>query len=566
MLEVKTKDFIEYINTLKSERERHDHYKDCVDYATDMAVHAYGEKPERILERNRPRENPEVTEYRLESYEPKTKAKFQKALIVTKKMFNDTLYQIHWPNENVISQEENTLEYYMNDVLDVLGYMQEEGLKQVIAQPNGVFAVLPGRPQPEDQYPVPYLTSYEESRVLDYKTGEYYIIHIAGDLGTDGKILVFDEVGIYPFEERRDGQTTNFHLVEEDIFIHNFGEVPVWFHGGIMENGWYRSFYDAAIPFWNKAIAHDSDLDGVMINHAYPHMWVMEMDCKATGCFNGKVKDDSGKWNNCSSCMGTGKVFTKSPFEYYPINQEAFPNTEAVIPPLGFVSPDPSIIQQLKDTVKELMEEGMVALNMHVVTGMNQSGRAKEWDRTELYESIRTISDLMFDRHYAYAAWFISRYRYEYSIGAEGIKKIQPKISAPQNFDILTISDITEEIKFSESLSPTYRTALEKDAATKRFSASSEVSELLVAMLELDPFSGISRDTKMLMLADGTVRRRDVVISDNIKDFVERAAEENKNFYEMDRRKQQELMIAYAQEVIADAEPEPEVPVETPNE
>lgn len=544
-------------------KEQHDLYQETVEYAEDVAVHAYGKKPEKILDRSRPRETPEVKEYRLQIYEPKTKAKFNKALGILQKMFNDKLFSIKWskPASTKIKEDETLQNYCTEDYPihnSIINYFKSEGLKKVLSNPMGLFTVTLDSEVNENEFNKPVVDFYTEDQIIGYKENVYYVIHVDGELDKNSILWVYDDIGIYVYKEiKQNGNTKphRFELIEE--YIHNFREIPLWRARGIFEYGVYKSFFDAAFPYWNKAINHDSDLDGVLVNQAYPHMYAVEVDCDNQECQNGKINVQDRVYD-CQRCLGTGKVTTnRGTYGYFSINEDKLADNPAIVPPLGFVSPDSAIIEYLDNKIERLMDQGLDALNMLTVIGENQSGRAKEWDRAELHESIKDIADIMFNVHLVNAIHFINLFRYEVIV-SDKTKLIaqEPEIGAPSSFDILTVSDVSEEIaKITElNVNSHYTNAVMKDLVNKRFSANPDIRKELIAFIELDPFSNISKEDKEIMLINKTTTKEEVILSDNIKLFVEEAVDEDSEFYSKPEKEQKEILRAKAKEFISSQE------------
>src|SRR5690606_31545428 len=118
---------------------RHDLYEQTVEHAKAMSVHINGEKPLYLLERARPREDEDVKAYRLENYEPTTKAGADKALDIVSKVCNPILSTIQWKEQTpeAAELEQYTSEYYpiYNSLLN---FNKEVILKKMLADPNGI--------------------------------------------------------------------------------------------------------------------------------------------------------------------------------------------------------------------------------------------------------------------------------------------------------------------------------------------------------------------------------------------------------------------------------------------
>lgn len=519
------------------------------EYAHQLGVHAYGDTPDEILDRARPRESQEIKDYRIASYEPKTMAKFDECVSVLQTMFNEGLYQITWPEPASTNIREDTLESYCTEEYDVLGYWEDEGLKRMLANPNGLFTIDPGLTEDPNEWRAPTIAFYEEDKILAYKKDKYAVIHLSGNLRNDGMLLVMDTKVWYWLAAEYTQGKTHFRMV--DMWQHGMDELGAWAAGGVLFKNSYKSYFNGALPFWNKAISHDSDLDGVYVTQAYPHMWLMDMDCPSCSGQGEMYDSNTDKVSQCGRCEGTGKITTKGPYEYYSVKQDALAGGQVVTPPLGFENPDPSIIKALDEKVDKLLIQGMEALKMHVVSGLNQSGKAKEWDRKELHQNIRRVSDRIFKVHLVNSIHYINLYRY-WDITQGKVEEQEPDITAPQFFDVLGASELTEEVKNAQGTSPHYIAALMDETVDKRFSARSEKSTILSQIIKLDPFPGTTYDDKMAMLADQTASREDVKISCNIKGLVMEAMETDEEFVEKPYMERMEIL----RKMVTEEEPE----------
>ncbi|HRS40373.1 MAG TPA: hypothetical protein P5292_14425, partial [Bacteroidia bacterium] len=122
---------------------KHEYYRGCVRHCEEMSWHVYGKKPERLLKRVRPREDPAITKYRLDSYEPITQSVCKKALSITHKIFDSGLWAVHFKDDkNSQELKKYTLEKYPR-FNSVVNYLANYILKKMIADPNAIILVQP---------------------------------------------------------------------------------------------------------------------------------------------------------------------------------------------------------------------------------------------------------------------------------------------------------------------------------------------------------------------------------------------------------------------------------------
>lgn len=564
-----TDEFLKNVRAIIAD-EKHDKkhklYKKAYEHAEEMEVHLYGEKPEKLLKRVRPREDPAISQYRLEAYEPTTQSTAEKALSICHKIFNPKLYVLKFDN-NSRSQElkKYSLEEYPG-FNSIVNYVANVLLKRTMADPNAWIVIQPFEFDILDTQRVqPIATCYESEDVHYFVPRENVLIFIDEYKDSNGnKIYLyqyFDRVGVYNVLFKRVGNDMIAEVANE--YIHNFGELPCWQLGGIYDGdhpGLYRSFFSPAVPFWNKAINAESDLDGAYIMNIHHHKWEVADECDYIldgkyACNKGYIYQDTAKPSMCPSCKGTGKKSAKGPYEVYQVAKDSLnPNTGVPSPPFGFVTVPTEATAMLEKRVEMLLEKGLNALNMDVVNkiGENQSGIAKVYDRTELYDFLEKLSGLFFDVHLKNIYYYFTWYMFGIQEKDDNERtKIEPDIIKPSEFDIYSTPELTEQLKVAKesNVNPAYLQAKQEQIQNKDFASEPDKLVQLNLTLSLDPLAEIDRDSINIMQMGGTVKKTDVIIHDNIRKFVRMAMEEDKTFANKTYSEQMDVLTKYADEV-----------------
>src|SRR6478735_5659700 len=231
--------------------QRHDYYKQTVDEATDMSVHIHGNKPIKLLNRVRPREDPEVKKYRLESYEPITTATADKAIVTVQKIMNPKLWTIKFDKS---AQE---LEQYLFKNYpfygNVMTYVNDVIIRGMLADPNGIVCVIPlAMDIPDNEKVKPVTTIIGSEQLWDYDFGKWYLVHESKEKSGNEEIdffYWFDQTEVVRFKTVKTVDKLFVYTIS--IYQHNIGEPPVWFLSGLIckfdyKAVLYRSFFSAA--------------------------------------------------------------------------------------------------------------------------------------------------------------------------------------------------------------------------------------------------------------------------------------------------------------------------------
>jgi hypothetical protein len=133
----------EYLDAIREGKHRHKYYQKTVDHARDMGVHVEGETPKHLLEINRPNEQEEIKQYRLDTYEPVTQSLSEKVVNTVNKIFNPRLWSVEYPEQ----QGNDTLAQYLTEdypfYRSIINFITETYTVKDFSDPNGAIVVLP---------------------------------------------------------------------------------------------------------------------------------------------------------------------------------------------------------------------------------------------------------------------------------------------------------------------------------------------------------------------------------------------------------------------------------------
>lgn len=575
-----TEEFSRQLKLIIKDGARHPLYQPSVEHAKAMAVHVDGDKPVFLLDRARPREDAEVKAYRLENYEPTTKSSSDKALDILSKMFNPTLYSINWNDKDQGSKQLETYlmeEYPVN--ISVVNFDKDVLLRKMVSDPNAVIVIQPERiPQTDAERVNPKSFIYGSCNVWWYDN-DCYIIFLRKEQDENRQeyyyFYYFDSQYFISFRGWWD--ESNRLLNYEDVdrpYRHGAGAIPAWHLQGKQKNTddgliLYESWFSSALPQWNQAVNHESDLLGAYINHMHPQKYEMAEECnhkyqyqgQGYPCRMGEVNFPGGKDGatatiTCPGCGGSGYNAVKSPYGVYQFNKKKLEDAGSTsLVPVGYISIPVDATKMLEERTEKLRRQGMWALNMDVEdkVGENQSGVAKVIDRSAQHDFIFRVSSVMFDVHLKQQIKFTNIYLFN-----SEDKTNLPQINKPTQFDILTTAELMNNFALAakSGADKNYLRIKAIEIANRDLANSPAIKDYLITILEIDPLYGLPQEEISTGVSNGVIRKVDWAVHENIKPFVDRAIEENSTFLSMDLADKKEIVEKYGEELVKASKPQ----------
>lgn len=577
-----TEEFAIRLKAVMRDGARHPLYQETVDHAEAMGVHIYGDKPLYLLERSRPREDSDVTTYRLENYEPTTKAGADKAIDIVGKIFNPTLYSITWKEQNDMAKElqNYTLEYY--PVYNSLtNFDKDVVLRKMLADPNALMCVRPERvPENDAEKLKPITIIYGSSAIWDYDMDHYLIFINKEEIEgvTYYFFAYYDRNKYVYFKTWYIESDKNVYITEIENYEYGFNEIPAWFLRGkskSVDNGsiYYESFFSSALPHWNLAVIHESDLLGAYITHMHPQKYELAEECNHQFQFDGllfKCSNGHSRANaqhslngtDCPKCSGTGLTAVKSPYGAYQFNRKKLEEGQPTgMLPVGYIEIQTEATKMLQERCKDMNRAAMWSINMDVEdsVGDNQSGVAKVIDRSAQHDTLYTIGSVVFDVHLTNQYYFINKFMF--SIQAQSLNKKEdknlPEINKPTMFDVLTTAELVNNYSVAQKsgVDKNYLRIKSIEIANRDLSTSPDVRNYTIAMLKLDPLYGFTQDEISLGVSNGVIRKVDWALHENLKPFMDRAVSEKQNFLQLPKEEQLKILEGYATELINSEKP-----------
>lgn len=570
-----TPDFKQLLFDMISNQKRHSLYEESVKAFNKMKPHIYGDIPKDLLERTRPREPEEVKQYRIANYEATTKSTASKALGVLAKIMNPSFYDIRWkaqtPNGKIL--QDYTLEYYPYNN-SVIKFMGEAGLKRMIADANGAIAIRPKKlPENELEQAKPLIVLYG-SPAIWWKDEECYIIHTKEEETKNGIVHSFTYYDNNFVVDFTAGVLNAKEVVTNEPFIYATefkNEMPIWDLQGDTETTdegltYYVSFFEPALPFWNLAITHESDVFAAYISHLHPIKIEVVEDCdfifEDQRCTNGRVTipyGDGIKIKDCPGCHGTGKKNASGAYGVHYVSHDKLKDgTGGTMTPVQYATIPTEPTKMLEAHAERMHIKGLEALNMDVVdkVGENQSGVAKVIDRGELYEYLSKVASVVFDTHITNIFYFFNKYMFGV-IDSNPNRKLDnnlPEINKPTKFDISSTPELTAEYGIAKQadVNPEYLRQKMISLASKEFANTPDIKKEVILTIELDPLPGMSVEQAEALLAGGIISKRDAVLHFQMGKFISQALTDDKQFGKLPSKEKLLKLYKYADAFISE--------------
>ena len=527
---------------------RHEDYDDAVEMYEELETHADGEYPGELIDQRRPAESDEIKHYRKKIFVPITKPVFTKVYNSLMKIRKSQDWMISFPNElpAVIAEDESPEKYLMYKMPrngSITNWMFSVCFKQYLIDANAAVLTLPTNWEKQDnQYYEPYPMIFNSEDVLDYKEGLYYVLK---EHDEDLYWVIQPDI-IQKFEVK------DYAVREVFQMVNTLGYIPVrHLYGMIIENYKDRALYESRIsgivPKMNEALREYSDLQAEIVQHIHSTMWSMQPQqcgrCKGLG----EIPKENSAPIKCPSCSGKG-LLPLNPFEHLVLPAPRPGDPAIPTPPIGYVTKQTDIAKLQEERIRQHIYDALSAINMEFLaeTPLSQSGVAKQVDREELYSFVHSIAEdivrIMDEIIYDICAW-------RYSGVTSDIRALLPYIPVPERFDMLSGKVLVDELTsmVNAKVDPAIINAAQIELAGKKFN-DSDVKDLVVLKLKLDPFAGVPEENISLQRMYNAIDQNDLIIHANINKFVIRALEEVQDFANLSYADQMAVMLRYSQE------------------
>lgn len=568
-MEFTLNDFNKYVEP-GAQLKRHIFYDESVKKFYRIRVHSDGEKPGDLLTKRRPSESEKIHKYREDIFEPITKSCFDKIYSALMKIRKAKDWNLDFPKSESKIREDETLKKYLEikfpKYTSLTNWYFQIGLRTQLVDTNAKVFVRPLEfVVPDNEYIKPYPFIFNSDQVIDYQSEKYYVLRSREYVTyTENNQTFYDGLRWYVVTDTHiqifDQYTRDGKYKLSLSYIHELGFVPVYdFKGTVLKEEFNQVLYDSkiegTIPFLNEAIREYSDIQAEVVQHVHSTLWAQQGNdcrkCKGTGEVISK-KNNANVKSVCDKCGGHG-FYPFNPFENIVQTKPAAGETPRPSPPAGFIEKQTAIVEIQDKRIEGHFFRAYSAINFEFLSQspIIQSGIAKSQDKDEANNFVHGVAEdgvELLDN----LAYCSAEYRYKKVIPDQKKRKeLLPTITVPEKYDLVSDSTMLEDLsKMKGNVDSSIFISAEIDYAKKRFNTDPKIADLVSLKLSLDPFGGDSEDSLLAKDQRQTVTRKDLVIHDNISEFIERALEENNEFPKLLKVKQKEILLKYAEEKI----------------
>ncbi len=550
--------------------KRHVFYKDTVKRANALDIHFSGAFPTELILDRRPSESEIIQKYREKIFVPITKPTVYKVYNALMKIrrsnewgikFNETLVP------SIIASEETPQEY-INEHLPYYGSLTNWCfnilLKQYLVDANLWVVTMPlNFDKADNEYlkPTPFIFNSES--IIDYELDKWVVIksdeiaqYGVGNNLYDGVVYyTIDTEAITRYEQYNN--RGDFKISEGYPYMHGLGYCPAHMIHSIIDiftlkNLLCESRLTPMLPNLDEAVREYSDLQAVIVQHAYPKMWMYETQDCGTCRGLGLTKSEEGLNIPCQACGGGGKKMS-NPYDIHIVKPSQADEQPTPTPSFGYVTIDTAIVDIQDKRINEHQYKALGSINMQFLdmTPLNQSGTAKEVDKDELKSFYHAVAEDLV-RMLDLVARDIITYRYGGMVTPQVLEELMPSIRVPEKFDTLTQDMLIGEYKAMKDAGVSADVLKQKqiDIISKEYQEEGETREILVEKLQLDPLYGLTDDTIQLGVQQGTIQQADAILHYNIGALIDKVAAANTNYFTLDKEARKQLVLAAAQQLV----------------
>lgn len=516
-------------------------YKERVEESDKMLLHAFPNR--RLIERlalvRFPNEPHYVIDFKIANWKAITSTYIQKITKVIAKVPKSQEFIVTYPNPAF--RDFLTLEYPIYE--NFWNWVWTKLLQAFLIEPNALAVLWFSQKGP-------FIKLFTANQVLYYEPGEFVVLSSE----QPNRYYYIDDTAIREFELESGGWGYNNISVNETVINEfNYEFLPFCFVGGnyksFHENSVFTSVISGVCPFWEQALIAFSELDAGIKQHVFPDKWRFLSgtctNCNGTGKVSFRGVGDRVEYAQCSVCNGTGDPPTGM-FAEILIQPNTGLTEKAPIPPLGYVQKDFEPIEFLSSYYKEMLREGLRAVNMEFLAEvpLNESGRAKEVDRLEVNSFLYEVANIFLNGCVNKCLLFLAKALYEDKDTIYIKKEVVPTVVIPTEFDHIDNGAWDQlEKMYSSNVSNEIIAETERRLIDKKFQSSPYERSILLLCNTIDPLRGYKTEEKIELYGAGAVTTEDFILSIHIRSIVRKVIDSTYGYSILNKPFEEQLDI-----------------------
>lgn len=390
------------------------------------------------------------------------------------------------------------------------------------------------------------------------KEGEKYIVYLPNETVVYTEIWDDSIKALLNDGDEKEINGLTYYRIKERIFEvtrpepHNLNFVPAfkvgWKRDPMTKGRTYLAPWHAALPFLEKIVKCNSELDLTMALHTFPQKVVTVEKCDDPNCFGGIVTLPDGQETTCKKCGGSGVKFHRSAQDIItvplPKSGEEQLSLDNMI---RYISP-PIDLPRFQDEYIDSLTEKCISTvyNSDIFTRSEIATTATE----------KTISlDNIYDALYPMSVKYAENYKF-------GVKTIADLIDREEG--LIVVFSFSKDFKFKskDDYIAERKAAIEAEAPAEILGAiDSEIYRIDTAddpdafaihqnMKDLNPFEGKRNEEIQYIISARLVPDQQIVLYSSYGFIFDLILLDNPGFWEMNKKKQVEVLYAKVDELI----------------
>lgn len=591
---------LQLLYTVIEEEERHPHYKRVTTLADDYKAYVTGDGLDDKLEQFVKRENED---------------EFEQRKLMTKHIIPAVVSRLTAPERKVprsngkirvlsYKDDNKEMEKKINEILDKFwgdksfdNWMETRWLELNDIDPN-TFVVFEWKPFESDKehlQPYPYEVDAHQAVMFEYDNNilQYLVDYRKIEDKIGGKKVELSSFTYYgknwtiKLMETKDekieaiakdekvlskgrigGKDILCVLIKSKVYVvslpkpHDSDMVPAMRIGykrdELTKGLTFVSPYHDAVPYLEKTIKTNSELDLTMALHAFPQKIIARRPCHNKDCRGGYITDEDGQKRKCPQCKGTGLEVHSSAQDVITVKMPDDPEEQIQLDNLvHYISPEVALLEfqdTFIDKLTERCQEAMYNSETFDKTQVAQTATEKTISLDNIYDTLFPLS---------------VKYAKDWVFGVKLIAKL-----TDLDKDLVAVMTFSKDFKFKskDNLINERKQALDSKAPDEvtrdidddimRISTADNPYEFMKykTKQEFDPFSGKSEEDKAAIKASGLVPKKVLVLDDNYGWIFDELELEHEGFYQFPKKKKKELLNKKVEEIMKEMEAESTTP------